>query len=546
MKKNISDSLLSVICAAIKDSGADDSLKDELYLEVPPAGRFGDLSSNVALRLASAMRKPPVEIAGQLAEKIKLILKDDPVARFVSEVKAEGAGFINFYLSREYFLLELAGILKTPAAALAPQAKQRLKVLIEFVSANPTGSLSVAHARQAVVGDVLANIFNFCRHKVKREYYLNDEGNQIEILGNSVGLRIRELSGEKIEFPENYYQGEYIYDIAKEARRLNVNSEKLGEFACEYILNQIKNELADFGVKFDYWTSQKALRKSGRIGKALDFLKKRELLYEQEGALWFKSTQFGDDKDRVVIKSDSSYTYLAPDIAYHREKYRRGFTLLINLWGPDHHGYINRLKAAVEALGQAKESLSIIIVQLATIFREGKPVQMSTRRGQYITLREVLDEVGSDASRFFFLMRRTSSHLDFDLDIAKKHTSENPVYYVQYAHARICSILRNSPGRAAGSRQALELLKEEEELRLIKKIIQFPYIIDVCVKTQDPYMLTVYLQELAESFHKFYDRHRVLGEDQELSRARLALIQAAKLVLAQGLKLLGISRPEEM
>lgn len=546
MKNSINDTLISIIRDALKDTGSDGLLKDEFYLEIPSDGKFGDLSSNVALRLSREMRKPPVEIAKELAGKIKVILENHPLACFVTEVKPEGAGFINFYLSRKYFLLKLVGILENPAKALLPAGRKNLKVLVEFVSANPTGSLSVAHARQAVVGDVLANIFDFCRFKVKREYYLNDEGNQIEILGNSVGLRVRELGGEKIEFPEDYYQGDYIYDIAKEAIRLKLAAGKLGDFACAYILDIIRKELGDFGVKFDYWTSQKQLRKSGKIEKALGFLKKNGLLYEQEGALWFKSTQFGDDKDRVVIKSDASYTYLAPDIAYHRQKYRRGFKLLINLWGPDHHGYINRLKAAVEALGQSRDSLSIIIVQLATIFREGKPVQMSTRRGEYITLREVLDEVGPDAARFFFLMRRTSSHLDFDLDIAKKHTSENPVYYVQYAHARICSILRNSSQKAACPGKILEQLKEEEELSLIKKLIQFPYIIEVCLKTKDPYMLTVYLQESAESFHKFYDKHRVLGEDQELTRARLALIQAAKIVLAQGLKLLGISRPEEM
>ena len=277
----------------------------------------------------------------------------------------------------------------------------------------------------------------------------------------------------------------------------------------------------------------------------MDLLKERGFLYEQDNAFWLKSTRFGDDKDRVVIKSDKSYTYLAPDIAYHQEKYKRGFNWLINLWGPDHHGYINRLKAAIQALGYKPESLSIIIVQLASIFREGKSLEMSTRKGQYITSREVLDEVGPDASRFFFLMRRTSSHLDFDLDIAKKHTPENPVYYVQYAHARICSILGNT--KISAKKDAdLTLLKEKEVIELIKKLLQFSYILSICYNTIDPYMLTVYLQELSEAFHKFYDLHRVLTDNQNLTKARLTLIDATRVVIACGLELLGVSRPEKM
>ncbi len=319
----------------------------------------------------------------------------------------------------------------------------------------------------------------------------------------------------------------------------------MGSFAAGYILAIIRQELNDFGVEFDCWYSQKELGKSGKIEKAFELLKKKGFLYTQEGALWFKSTAFGDDKDRVVIKSDGAYTYLAPDIAYHDDKYKRGFEWLINLWGPDHHGYISRLKASVAAFGRDPASLSILIVQLATIFRQGKPVQMSTRRGEYITLREVLDEVGKDAARFFFMARRTSSHLDFDLDIAKKQTSENPVYYVQYAHARIYSILRNSAVKL-NKNADLSLLKEEEELALIKKLLQLSCVLDICLNTQDPYMLTVYLQELAENFHKFYDAHRVLSDNEPLTQARLDLIEGVRIVIALGLDLLGVSKPEKM
>ena len=557
MKKNIPDLLTQITKDSLRDLNLESTLQEAMYLDVPSDSRFGDLSTNIALRLNKLTHKSPLETAGDLVVNIIKYLEKSPLKVYIKEIKCEGAGFINFYLNDNYFYEQLKDIITKDNRALKTDIGRKRYALIEFVSANPTGPLSVAHARQAVVGDVLANILEFLGFRVKREYYLNDEGNQIDILGKSVELRLKELNGEKIEFPQNYYQGDYIYDIAKnsqsqcEAKRSLpeggrvTTSQYFSEFAVKYILDIIKKELKDFGIKFDYWYSQKKLRESGKIKKGLDLLKKKGFLYEKDGALWFKSTQFGDDKDRVVVKSDGTYTYLAPDIAYHQDKYKRGFNWLINLWGPDHHGYINRLKAAVQALGHNSESLSIIIVQLASIFREGKSIEMSTRKGQYITLKEVLDEVGTDASRFFFLMRRTSSHLDFDLDIAKKHTPENPVYYVQYAYARICSILRNVEVSLKKDAD-LTLLKEKEEIGLIKKLMQFSYILNICYKTVDPYMLTVYLQELSEVFHKFYDLHRVLGEDQNLTKARLALIEATRIVIACGLELLGVSRPEKM
>jgi len=556
------DLLAQVIKDSLKDLKLDRLYNEDLYLDTPTDPRFGDLSTNIALKLSKLIKKSPPQTAKDIVDAIKQNLEKSPDKDYVKEIKVEGAGFINFYLNDKYFYEKLKDVIIKGKASIRKDCGFGKRVLIEFVSANPTGSLSVAHARQAAVGDSLTNILDFLGFKVKREYYLNDEGNQINILGKSVELRLGELNGQKIEFPENYYQGEYIYDIAKEIRNRKLKIKDFSEFAVKYILNIIKKELDDFGIKFDYWYSQKKLRKSGKTAKALNSLKKKGFLYEKDGAVWFKSTALGDDKDRVLIKSDGSYTYLAPDIAYHEEKYRRGFSWLINLWGPDHHGYINRLKASVRAFGHPPESLAIIIVQLASITREGKSIEMSTRRGQYITLREVLDEVGRDASRFFFLMRRTSSHLDFDLDIAKKHTPENPVYYVQYAHARICSILQNSSIKINKNVDLsspslkdnislkegldLSLLKEKEELELIKKTLQFPSILNICLNTLDPYMLTVYLQELSEAFHKFYDRHRVLGQGDSLTRARLALIEAAKTVISTGLELLGVSRPEKM
>ena len=565
MKENIQDTLVEIIKSSLSGLGLAQTDSPSVQLDLPADERFGDFSANIALRLSKGLGKPPIEIANSIIGAIKEELKKSALADYISEVKAEGAGFINFYLRKEYFYEQLNLIAKGGIEALIPQVCRDRRVLIEFVSANPTGPLSVAHARQAAVGDSLANILSCLGFSVEREYYLNDEGNQINILGKSVGLRLKELKGEKEEFPENYYQGDYIYDIANKAKKDKCASGDLGYYAAGYILEIIKKELADFGITFNSWYSQKALRESGKIDRALALFREKGFLYEEGGALWFKSTQFGDDKDRVVIKSDASFTYLAPDIAYHQDKYARGFNRLINLWGPDHHGYINRLKAAVAALGHSPESLSIVIVQLASIFRNGKPQEMSTRKGQYITLREVLDEVGRDAARFFFLMRRTQSHLDFDLEAAKKQTPENPVYYVQYAHARICSILRSaekwnplglkagvpSPEQKAegikiGPGIDLSVLKEKEEMRLLKKLLQFPYILHICLSTQDPYMLTVYLAELSEAFHKFYDRHRVLNQADNLTQARLLLIEAVKAALAKGLELLGVSRPQMM
>ncbi len=547
MQKNIQEELISLVSRALLSGKFPGQIpvREEISVELPTDSRFGDFTTNIALKLSKPLKKPPREIAASIVELIQKEIPRSELKDLISRVKVEGAGFVNFYLEPNYFYTQLSNIITQGKDALRLDAGKGKRVLIEFVSANPTGSLSVAHARQAAVGDCLANILEFLNFDLKREYYLNDEGNQINILGKSVELRRQEIAGKAIEFPEDYYQGDYIYDIAKEADKQKIKDTELGDFAANLILKIIKQELIDFGVNFNCWYSQKELVKSGKIEKSFAQLKEKGFLYEQDGAVWFKSTVFGDDKDRVIIKTNGSQTYLAPDIAYHEDKFTRGFSWLIDLWGPDHHGYINRIKAAIQAFGHSQDSLSVIIVQLATIFRNGQPMQMSTRRGQYITLREVLDEVGSDAARFFFLMRRTSSHLDFDLEVAKKQSSENPVYYVQYAHARICSILRSATVQI-NENLGLSVLKEKEELNLIKKMLEFKTVLNICLITRDPYMLTVYLQELSESFHKFYDLHRVLGQADALTSARLALIKGTKIVLSCGLELLGISQPESM
>ena len=543
----IEEAISSLLKFCLVDLGIVTS--QDIVVEIPKDDSWGDLSTNLAMRIASEVKKSPKETAEILIPKVKEKLKEFNLNKIIGEVKLAPPGFINFYLKEDLFINMVKGIVTNGKLERLNTGKVK-RVQLEFVSANPTGPLSIAHARQAAVGDSLARVLKMLGFQVTREYYNNDEGNQIDTLGKSVELRSRELKGETITFPEDYYQGEYIISLAKETIDRNlglVDYKDYAVFAANKITDIIKKELSDFGVIFDIWYSQKKLCHSEKIESVLSLLKEKGFIYESEGALWFKSTAFGDDKDRVVVKSDKKYTYLAPDIAYHQDKFKRGFEWVINIWGPDHHGYIPRIKAAVRALGYNQSAISVIIVQLATIYRDGKPVAMSTRRGQYITLREVLDEVGRDASRFFLLMRRTDSHLDFDLELAKKQTPENPVYYIQYAYARMSGILNNTQDtKIELSKIDLSLLKEKEEKELLRLIFQFYYALSVCLRQLDPYPLTAYLQSLATAFHRFYDRHRVLGVGEDLTLSRLALIKCLKIVLAEGLDLVGVSKPETM
>lgn len=539
----------------LKDSHHPSVSDLDITIDIPKEKEFGDLSCNVAFKLTKLLRKDPKSIAQGISEKLK---NTKGSANLIADIQVK-SGFVNIFLKNEVFFDLLKTAERDTEGFTFPEIKDKGPYLLEFVSANPTGSLSVAHARQAAVGDALANLLSFFGAKVVKEYYLNDEGNQINVLGRSLELRYREVCGESIEFPEEYYQGQYITDMAreiysdsKERKRIeSLPADKREAFfmkyAVEKILNIIRGELHDFGVHFDVWYSQKELEKSGKIENVLEGLRKKGLLYDADGAVWFKSSEFGDDKDRVVRKSDGSYTYLAPDIAYHGDKIKRGFRKLINIWGPDHHGYVPRMKAAIRALGEDASLMDVIIVQLATLFRQGQPVPMSTRKGKYVTLREVLTEVGQDAARFFFLMRKTDSHLDFDLELAKKQTSENPVYYVQYAHARISGILAAAKDATVDLKKAdLSLLTEPHERDLMKVILEFGYCLNVCVRQLDPYSLTSYLQTLSAAFHKFYDSHKVLSDNEELTQARLVLIGAVKRILAKGLGILGVSSPDRM
>ncbi len=523
----------------------------EISLEIPKDNANGDLSSNIALKLARELKKSPIDIAKQIKEKLDI---GKSLSCF-SKIEVKPPGFINFFLGSTFLSETLKSVLTLEDQFGSSELGKSKSIQIEFVSANPTGPLSVAHARQAAVGDALGNILKHIGYKVTKEYYVNDEGNQINILGASIKARALQNFTD-ISLSEEMYQGEYVKDIAdkfikdnsiKNEKDLEGKDEKITLFGVKYLLDVIKKELQDFGVVFDVWSFQSKIATQEKIVSTLGYLEKKDYIYEQDGAQWFKSTDFGDDKPRVVKKSDGTFTYLAPDIVYHKNKFDRKFSKVVNIWGPDHHGYIPRIKAAVEALGHSRDSIEVKIVQLATIYRNGQPVSMSTRRGQFITLREVIDDVGTDVARFFFLMRRVEAHLDFDLELAKKDAPENPVFYVQYAHARISSIKRKSELKNINLKKInLELLNQPEELVLIKLMGQFSVALENCAAALDPYGLISYLQEFATAFHSFYDKYKVISDDSSLTDARLALVEAVRIVLARGLSLLGISVPEKM
>ena len=526
-------------------------------IDSPAHKEHGDLACNLALKLSSLLRKNPFEIAGMLAAAVREQLAESSLCDTVLSVEVFKPGFINFRLAPQVYRLLLADILAKGDSYGRTGFGQGKRVLVEFVSANPTGPLTVAHARQAAVGDVLVNVLNFTGHHAEREFYVNDGGNQIRTLGLSVQLRTKELFGVKIEYPEDCYQGNYIAEMAsvfaQQKKMLSladadaVSFEDYCSFAKDYLMEVIREDLRIFRVAFDNWTFESQVSSQEKIAATLEELRGKGFIYEKEGALWFASTRFGDDKDRVVRKSDGFYTYLAPDIVYHKNKYDRGFDLLVDILGPDHHGYIPRIKAAAQALGRDASALEGLIIQLATIFRDGKQLRMSTRAGEFITLREVAEEVGTDAGRFFMLMRQVSQQLEFDIDLAKKQASDNPVYYVQYAHARISSLLRRAR-EESGLLPAASFshIAEEAEIELIKCLLAFPEYLNTCARDLDPFTLTRYTQELAAAFHRFYDRCRVIDDNPAVAVERLALCQATRQVLFSSLKLLGITAPEKM
>lgn len=537
----------------------------QVTLEPPPKKEFGDLSTNIAMQLCKVNRdiKPDV-IASYICEGLNACIIRSNLKDYIQEICIKPPAFINFFFSNKAFYEVLHRIQKQgDNFGKTTNPGKGKKVLVEFVSANPTGPITVAHARQAAVGNAISNIIKFFSWKVCKEYYINDEGSQIALLAASIYARYAEFAGFSFQFPEDGYKGDYIRDIAKEiydkyGKRFKVFADKkkkvFSDYGMKSILKLIKKDLSDIGVVFDNYTSQRKLNESGKIEKAFKFLQDRGLVYKKDGATWFKSTEFADDKDRVLVKSDGAYTYIMPDIAYHKDKYDRGFDWLIDIWGPDHHGYIGRIKAAQRALGREDNSLSILIVQLVTLYRGRELARMSKRSGEFITLREVLGEIGPDVTKFFFLMRKKESHLDFDLELAKSQSLENPVYYIQYAHARICGILEHSEkkrGQVSTTekkcrRDLSPLLKEAEELAILKKLKEYPDVLYSAYCDLEPYRIVEYLLELASSFHSFYTKHRVVTEDAAITQARLLLITCIKIVISNALGILGISRPEKM
>jgi arginyl-tRNA synthetase len=526
-----------------------------LLLEPPKQREFGDLATNVAMLWAQRAKKPPRVIAEMILKNI-----EDPHG-LLARKEIAGPGFLNFTFSSQFYYQRLREFAEGKEGNL--DIGRGRKVQVEFASVNPTGPLHVGHGRVAVIGDVLARLHEAVGFDVEREYYVNDAGKQMENLGRSLYARYQELLGMPYEFPVDGYPGDYVKELAEAVNGENgskfaaVSQDAAIEFFTRYggdaLLQTIKNQLEEFGIHFDSFFSEKALRERNEVVETIELLRSRGLIYAQDGAEWFRSTEFGDDKDRTVIKSDGELTYFASDIAYHRNKFERKFNKLINVWGADHHGYVPRLKAAMQGLGYDPSILQVVLVQMVQLTRGGEPVRMGKRTGEFVSLEEVLQEVGRDAARFFFLMRKSDSHLDFDLELAKRQSSDNPVFYVQYAHARVCSIFEQAhkSGILAGMVRSdppvtLELLKLGEELELIRQMVQFNDVLEDSVRELEPHRMVFYLLELAGEFHRYYNRFRVISDDLGLSHARLFLVQNVQKTIRRGLEILGIEAPTKM
>ena len=525
-------------------------------IEMARERKFGDYATNIAMVIASKQGTNPRELAGELIQTIR----DADTEGDVSDISVAGPGFINITMSPGFWSRILKTVLEKGEDYACSDMGAGKQVQVEFVSANPTGPLHVGHGRGAALGDALANILQCAGYQVQREYYINDAGNQIQTLGISVYARYLELFGRENVFPEEGYKGDYIRGIAerfvKEDGDLYLNMpedkavEEIAEKSAPLILDDIRQDLEEFGVFFDLWFSETDLLERGDVQKTLKEMEKRGTTFRHEGALWFRSTDKGDDKDRVLVKSNGSLTYFASDVAYHWDKYERGFDTVINVWGADHHGYVARMKASIQGLGRDPDDLQIVLVQLVSLVRKGQPVAMSTRAGEFVTLREVRNEVGRDAARFIFLTRKSDSKLDFDLDLAKEKSNDNPVYYVQYAHARICSILRNAEEQGVSLPEPggvdLNLLDLPEEKELIRHIAALPDVIEGAAISMEPHRITTYLRDIATTLHSYYYHHRVLTDEVRVTEARLAMVLGVRTAIAKALALLGVSAPERM
>jgi arginyl-tRNA synthetase len=553
LQAKIQGALAGAVEKAATSEGWNINELPKIELEIPREKAHGDLATNLAMQLSRDVKMAPRKIAETIIRYL------DTTGTFIEEVEVAGPGFINLRLGNEWLCQALRDIENQGEAYGSSGFGQGKKVLLEFVSANPVGPMNVVNARAAAVGDTLANIMDMAGYEVSREYYVNDAGRQAHLFGLSILARYKQLAGMDVELPEDGYPAPYVKDLAQILRQevpdlLEKPASEQEAFCKRWgtdrMVAQQKADLAAFGVEFDVWFRERELHSTGQLEKVIEYLDEAGFLYEQEGALWFASSRFGDDKDRVMVKSDGIPTYLTPDVAYHWDKYRRGFQHLINIWGPDHHGYIGRMQAAIQALGYPAESFEVIILQLVTLLRHGKKVRMSKRAGRFVSMKELLDEVGKDAARYFFLMRAPDSHLDFDLALAAEQSQENPVYYIQYAHARICSILRQAEEDSVYCPPAatadLHLLQTEAEIDLVKRLAQLPEEIIWAAERREPHRIARYCHELASSFHSFYTHCRVLGEDEALQGARLVLLKATRQVLQIALRTLGVAAPERM
>ena len=583
MKAEVARILAEAIDALPELGDAVGGLSIESTVERTRDASHGDFASNLAMRLAKPARRSPRDLAAAIVEKL-------PDTDQLDKVEIAGPGFINFHLSAAAFNAELVRVLDQGEeyGRRAPRAEPR--ILLEFVSANPTGPLHVGHGRHAAYGASVGNLLEALGYLVHREYYVNDAGRQMDILGLSVWLRWLESQGTKIAFPSGGYRGEYIRDIAAEIDTKGIGSvdadalldgvpadapegdkeahvealiakakeligedgfDRIRQQALESIRADIEDDLAEFGVTFDRWYSEQSLTRSDRIDDALAVLRERGMLYEQDGATWFRAMDFGDEKDRVVIRDNGVKTYFASDIAYHYDKRERGFDRLIDILGADHHGYVTRVKAGLEAMGYRADDLDVELVQFVALYRGGKKVQMSTRSGEFDTLRQLRADVGNDAARFFYVSRSNDQHLDFDLDVAKSQSNDNPVYYIQYAHARIASVFRQLAEKdlawdEANGRQKLGLLTEPQEKALMTTLSRYPEVVDLAGSNLAPQHLVHYLRDLANDFHTYYNAHQFIVGDSGLRDARLALCVATRQVIASGLSIIGVSAPESM
>lgn len=552
--EQMKDVLKEEIKAAVLKAGlAEESQIPNVVLETPKDKTHGDYSTNMAMQLARVAKKAPRQIAEEIVAHF------DKGKASIEKLDIAGPGFINFYMNNQYLTKLIPSVLEAGEAYGETNIGNGERVQVEFVSANPTGDLHLGHARGAAVGDSLCNVLSKAGYDVSREYYINDAGNQINNLALSVEVRYFEALGLEKPMPEDGYRGEDIIAIGKRLaeeygdRFVNEEeSERLAffrEYGLKYELEKLRKDLENFRVPFDVWYSETSLYQNGKIDKALEALREKGHVYEEDGATWFRSTTFGDDKDRVLIKKDGTYTYLLPDIAYHKDKLDRGFDKLINVWGADHHGYIPRMKAAIEALGYEKGTLEVEIIQLVHLYKNGEKMKMSKRTGKAVTMRDLIEEVGLDAVRYFFAMRSADTHMDFDLDLAVSTSNENPVYYAQYAHARIYSMLRQ--GEEQGLKPAADLdfshIQSEKEYDLLKTIGGFPEAVAEAAEKRIPHRVTNYIYDLASALHSFYNAEKVIDpENEEKSRARLALMKATQITLNNALQLIGVSAPEKM